>query len=293
MSDVVNNASGARIFDRGYRRYEGERKGVQGAFFTLYLATLQRILGLRRGAKAKILPVIVIAISYLPAIVFIGLAAFFKNKLNAGIPDYFKYYGTIITAILLFVAFVSPEAICPDRRYRILGVYLASPLSRLSYVLSKLAAVFTVLCMVTIGPVLLLAIARTLLDSGPALKDLPVLLLRIIGAGAGLSLFYGALSLAISSLTDRKGFASAGFILLAIVTEIVGQILGHPKQFEPRGIGSLVSITFTPSAFTEQVYGKSNVTNIGFLPVAGAMVAMIAASLAVLIYRYRSLEVTR
>jgi ABC-2 type transport system permease protein len=293
MSDTVSNASGARIFDRGYRRYDGERKGVRGAFFTLYLATLQRILGLRRGAKAKILPVLVIAISYLPAIVFIGLAAFFKNQLNEGIPDYFEYYGFVITAILLFVAFVSPEAVCPDRRYKILGVYLASPLSRLSYVLSKLAAVFTVLCLVTVGPVLLLAVARTLLDAGPSLKDLPILILRILGAGAGLSFFFATLSLAVSSLTDRKGFASAGFILLTIVTEIIGAVVGRNPGSRTLSEGVLLSTTTTPSIFAQQVYGRSRIADFGILPVFAAMLAMMAISLGVLVYRYRSLEVTR
>jgi ABC-2 type transport system ATP-binding protein len=171
----------ARIFDRGYRRYEGERKGVRGAFFTLYLATLQRILGLRRGAKAKILPVLTIGIAYLPAIVVIGISVMFPKRLDRILPDYYEYYGTVITAILLFVAFVAPEALCPDRRYKILGVYLSSPLSRLSYVVAKFAAVFTVLCGVTLGPVLLLVLGKSFLDAGPALVDLPVLLLRVLG----------------------------------------------------------------------------------------------------------------
>lgn len=214
----------ARIFDRGYRRYDGERKGVRGAFLTLYLATLQRILGLRRGAKAKILPVLTIAIAYLPAIVVIGVSVMFPRRLDRVLPDYHEYYGTVITAILLFVAFVAPEALCPDRRYKILGVYLASPLSRLSYVVAKFAAVFTVLCAVTLGPVLLLAIAKAFLDVGPALVDFPILLLRIFGAGIALSAFFSAVSLAIASMTDRKGFASAGFVLLTIVTQVVGEV---------------------------------------------------------------------
>ena len=179
----------ARIFDRGYRRYDGERRGVRGAFFTLYLATLQRILGLRRGAKAKILPVLTIGIAYLPAIVVIGISVMFPKRLDRILPDYYEYYGTVITAILLFVAFVAPEALCPDRRYKILGVYLSSPLSRLSYVVAKFAAVFTVLCAVTLGPVLLLLIGKSFLDAGPAFVDVPVLLLRIFGAGIALSAF--------------------------------------------------------------------------------------------------------
>ncbi len=284
----------ARIFDRGYRRYDGERKGVSGAFFTLYLATLQRILGLRRGAKAKILPVMSIAIAYLPTIVFIGIAALFKNKLNNGLPDYHEYYGTIIAAISLFVAFVAPEALCPDRRHRVLGIYLSSPLSRLSYVAAKLAAVFTVLCMVTIGPVLLLAVARTLLDAGPSLADLPVLLLRIVFTGAAIALFFSAISLAISSFTDRKAFASAGFILVSIVSQVVGAILGTAAHGNGRlGVGALVSTSLAPGIFAEQVYGKATIANFGLLPTIVVFGGVTAACLAILVIRFRQLEVTR
>ncbi len=283
----------ARIFDRGYRRYDGERKGVSGAFFTLYLATLQRILGLRRGAKAKILPVMSIAIAYLPTIVFIGIAALFKNKLNDGLPDYHEYYGTIIAAISLFVAFVAPEALCPDRRHRVLGIYLSSPLSRLSYVVAKLAAVFTVLCMVTIGPVLLLAVARTLLDSGPSLADLPVLLLRIVFTGAAVALFFSAISLAISSFTDRKAFASAGFILVSIVSQAVGAILGSARDFGRLRPGALISTSIAPGVFAEQVFGKASIAGFGLLPTVLVFGGIITACLTILVVRFRQLEVTR
>jgi ABC-2 type transport system permease protein len=287
------DATEARIFDRGYRRYEGERKGVGGAVFTLYLATLQRILGLRRGAKAKILPVISIAIAYLPSIVFIGIGALFKNRLDDGLPDYHEYYGTITAAILLFVAFVAPEALCPDRRDKILGIYLASPLSRLSYVIAKLAAVFTVLCMVTIGPVLLLAIARTLLDAGPSLSDLPVLLLRIVFTGVGVALFFSALSLAISSFTDRKAFASAGFILVSIVAEAIGGILGRDLARGGLRPGALIAPSIAPRIFAEHVYGKSTLASFGLLPTLLFFAGVIGVCLAILVVRFRRLEVTR
>jgi ABC-2 type transport system permease protein len=287
----------ARIFDRGYRRYEGERRGVRGAFFTLYLATLQRILGLRRGAKAKILPVLTIGIAYLPAIVVIGISVMFPKRLDRILPDYFEYYGTVITAILLFVAFVAPEALCPDRRYKILGVYLSSPLSRLSYVVAKFAAVFTVLCAVTLGPVVLLVIGKLFLDVGPAMVDLPVLLLRVFGAGIALSAFFSAVSLAIASMTDRKGFASAGFVLLTVVTQVIGRVLGgggSGRRFGPQSSGILVSVVRTPGILAEQIYGKTvERIDFGLVPTVLVFFAMLSLALGVLVLRYRELEVTR
>ena len=282
----------AQIFDRGYRRYEGERKSVRGSVFTLYLASLQRVLGLRRGAKAKAIPVLTIAISYLPAIAFVGMASLLPDKLRGSIPDYNEYYGFVVSAILLFVAFVAPEVLCPDRRYKILGVYLASPLTRRSYVLAKLASVLTVLAAVTIGPPLLLAIARTLLDSGPALKDLPVLLLRIIASGAALSLYYGTLALAVSAFTSRKGFASAGFVLITVVSGAIGGVLGSNVNDQVR-TGALASITFAPFELVQRIYGARATVHASTLLVAGIVIVTIVLSLVVLFDRYHRLEVTR
>ena len=40
-------------------------------------------------------------------------------------------------AVLVFVAFVAPEVLCPDRRTGMLGLYLASPLTRDTYLVGK------------------------------------------------------------------------------------------------------------------------------------------------------------
>ena len=290
---VSASSADARIFDRGYRRYDGERRSANGAVFTLYLATLQRILGIRRGAKAKVLPVLVIAISYLPAIAFIGIASLFPKALLDNLPGYHKYYGYVIAAILLFVSFVTPEALCPDRRYRILGVYLASPLTRFTYVVAKLGAVLTVLAMVTVGPPLLLVIARSLLDAGPAMKDLPALVGRILLSGSVMSLFYGSLALAVASFTSRKGFASAGFVLLSIMTQAVGGILGdNPSGLRQHAAG-IISIVTGPFDLVQRIFGESPVTDASTGLLVAAMGATIAVSLGILVLAYRRLEVTR
>lgn len=293
-ADRVTASDGtARIFDRGYRSYTGERRPVRSAVFTLYLATFQRILGLRRGAKAKILPVLTIAISYLPAIAFIGIASLLPDALSDGIPGYHQYYGFVISAILLFVAFVAPEALCPDRRNKVLGVYFASPLTRGSYVAAKLGAVCTVLSIVTIGPPLLLAIARALLDQGPAISDLPLLLGRIVLSGAVLSLFFGSLSLAIASMTDRKGFASAGFVLLTIVSQGIGGVLGLDPDAPLLKVGGLASMNVAPFDLVQRIFGEAITVDASTFLVTAVVVGVITVSLGVLFQRYRRLEVTR
>ena len=69
----------AQIFERGYRRYDGERLGRAAAIRAVWAHAFQRILGMRRPVWAKILPILVVFISYVPAIVFVGIVAFAKN----------------------------------------------------------------------------------------------------------------------------------------------------------------------------------------------------------------------
>jgi ABC-2 type transport system permease protein len=290
---VSAEAGEARIFDRGYRRYDGERKSASGAVYTLYLATLQRVLGIRRGAKAKILPILVIAISFLPAVAFVGIAALFPKELHSNLPGYERYYGYIIAAILLFASFVTPEALCPDRRYKILGIYLASPLNRFTYVLAKFGAVVTVLSIVTIGPPLLLLIARSLLDTGPAGKDFPLVFGRIVFSGIVMALFYASLSLAISSLTSRKGFASAGIVLTSLMSQVIGGILGD----NPSGLllrrPAIISIVTGPFDLVQRIFNKPTITEASTGLVASVIFGTILVSLTVLVLGYRRLEVTR
>ena len=161
-------------------------------------------------------------IAYLPAAIFVGVAALIPDQItNESTPSRSTptTSATISAAILLFVAVVGPEVLCTDRKNGMLGVYLASPLTRETYLLAKVLAVLPVLALVTIGPQLLLLIGRTLVDAGPdSVGDFLVLLVRAIVAGAVVSVLYTAISLAAASLTDRRRWrrpASSSLLLVS------------------------------------------------------------------------------
>ena len=122
----------ARILDRGYRRYDGPRRGIGGSITTLVVHSIQRALGLRRTVWAKVLPFGGALIAYLPAVVFVGVVALVPvDELEADyLPSYGDYYGFIITAIMVFVALVAPEVLCTDRRSGMLGKESAAPIAR-------------------------------------------------------------------------------------------------------------------------------------------------------------------
>ena len=253
----------ARIHESGYRPYDGERLGVGSAMSSLFVHALQRVLGLKRRVGNKILPVVTIALAYIPAIVFIGLAAFLTEDLirEEILPDYFEYYGFVTLAILLFTAFVAPEVLCTDRRTGMLSLYLASPLTRDTYLLAKAASVLTVLWTVTLGPLLLLLIAYTFEGAGPgSVEDFLVLLGRILLAGITVALLWTALSMAISSVTSRKAFASAAIIISIIASGIVVEILagGDPEDLGwPDWLG-IFDLFGLPFELSTRIFGEVN-----------------------------------
>lgn len=297
MSDARQSAD-ARILERGYRRYTGRRQGQAHAVRSVIAYTLRRILGLRRPARAKVLPLLSIVFAYLPATVFVGIIALFgrfggRQQARQIIPDYGDYYGFIISAIVLFVAFVAPEALCPDRRSRVLSLYLASPLTRFTYLLAKATAIAVVITFVTVGPLLLLLAGLMLQGSGP---DGPVevmgVLVHIVASGLFLAALYTCVSMAIASLTDRRAVAAAAtlFVIVgsAVVTSILVEGLGAP------GNVAALNLSGGPLDLVRRIYGEPGVlTDADTWVLAAGLGAWTMAGGAIAVVRYQRLQVTR
>ena len=297
MSDSV--AGQARILEGGYRRYDGVRTGSRGAMRSVAVHTMQRALGLRRAGRYKLLPVIAAVLAYVPAIVYAGLAAilpasFFLDQQI--LPTYAEYYFFITAAIVVFTAFVAPEVLCTDRRTGMLGLYLASPLTRLTYLLSKAAAVMGTLAIVTLGPPLFLLIAYVLEGSGPdGPADVALFVLRIVAAGALLSAFFGSLSMAVSSITDRKAAASAAIVIVLLLSAVVTTSL--VAQADASRYLLLANLFGLPFEAVIRIFGETTqdiyYTQLDSTPVVAAAVGWSVLFTAVVGLRYRALEVTR
>ena len=287
--------SDARILDRGYRRYDGPRLGARGAVGSLARQSALRALGLRRTFWAKVFPLLSAVIAYLPATVFVGLAALFPDELldpDAVIPGYGEYYSFITAAIVVFVALVGPEVLCPDRRDGMLGLYLASPLTRDTYLLAKALAVVPVIGIVTVGPPLLLLVGRTFADAGPETPlDFLSVLLRVVVSGFAISAAYTAISLAAASLTDRRAVASAGVILLLLVSSVASGVLvdlgGDDRLL-------LLNLFLLPFELVQRIYGELGTQpQLSTAELVAANVAWTVGAGVLVRERYRRLQVTR
>jgi len=266
--------------------------------------SVQRVLGLKRTFWNKILPWGAIFIAYVPAIAFVGIAALLKERferngvdINQVIPTYPEFYLYVWAAILVFAALAVPEILCTDRRSGLLGLYLASPLDRDTYLLAKAAAVAFVLSLVTLGPPLFMLIARTVAGAGPAdFAAFLGVLWRVVVGGIIVAALPGALSLAIASTTTRRAAASAAFVVVMIGSGVVGETLvnagSSPALF-------VVNLPYLPMELVGRLYGRPA----GFISASAtntSTASMVVAYLVITIgcaifvrFRYQRIQVSR
>ena len=285
----------ARIHDRGYLAYDGPRHDSHRAMVNLSYHTIQRVLGLKRSNWQKVLPGISLLIAFIPAIVFIGIAAFLPRGEELGLDSTANYYEFITGALFLFAAFVAPEAVCTDRRSGMLGLYLASPLSRDTYLAAKFAAVAAVLSTMTLGPPLLMLIAYTLADSGPdGVTGWLAELARILAAGAALAVFWTALSLAVSSLTTRRSLASVGIFVGLLASSAVGDGLAEGADLGDSY--ALLNLVGLPFEAVFRIFGETNaegppIGDVDTWAIFATLVGLIVAFGAFARWRYQRIEV--
>jgi ABC-2 type transport system permease protein len=270
---------GARIFDVGYRAYDGPRKAPAWALVTVWRHTVQRVLGLHRPFRHKVLPGIALLIAYLPAVVFVGISAYLPalRVLNEILPSYGEYVGIITMALALFASLVAPEALCTDRRSGMLDLYLAGPLDVKRYLAAKWAAVVAVMSVMTIGPQLFLLVSYTVVGGGPSLGGAPLLLLRIVVSGIGVALFYTAVAMGVSSLTTRRAVAAVATVLVLLIPPIaVGVAVESSGAPDQLALG-------TPGVATEyafRVFGETRDPAGDEPPIARVSTGLVLAGLA-------------
>ena len=285
----------AQLFDLGYRGYDGARERPARAILTLAVFTMRRVLGLGRGARHKVLPAITLAIAYLPALVSVAVAAIVDVIEPDDLISYGDYMFFIGSALALFAALVAPEALCPDRRTGMLGLYLAGPLDRNRYLLAKAIGVVARHAPDHRRPAALHARSRSCSPaSARRAGDTPKLLLHILAAGIATALLYASLSMAVSSFTTRRAAAAVG-VVLALVraasasSEPAIESTGAPNELD------LFSFPFVAADLAYRIFGEQPDDNapveaLSTWVVVGGLGAAIVAGSFVCWFRYRRIE---
>lgn len=290
--------SDAQIFDRGYRRYDGPRTGLPGAIRSLVIHSMRQALGLNRSAKFKVIPVLIIVSSYLPAIVFVGVTALFSGAIDASdLPSYAGYYGYVVAALYLFAGFIAPQLLCNDRRTGMLGVYLASPLNRGAYLVGKALAVLALLLIVTLGPPLLMLIAFSLQNVGPdGFVEWIEIFSKVVLSSLVIGVLYAAVGMAIAATTDRWIVATATILAAMPGSAIVTDLLADPNAGDISPHLRLLNIPNLPRDLIFRIYGERPLWSVLENPTWSLWAAWafwVGVSVAFVWWQYRRLLVRR
>ncbi len=253
-----------RVFDLGFRRYEGPREGRSRAMLAVYRDGLRAAMGLGRGGRAKIVPWLFIGASLIPAIVLALVAGAvdrlaFDFDAAADLPSYGDYYAIASIVLLVFAAAVGPELFCPDRRNGTISLYLVRPLRATDYAVSRWAALVTVMTAVAWLPQVILMTGLVLGANDPAgyLGDNWLDAPRFLLAGAALAVYVATLATLVASFTTRRAYAAAFLVGLFVVsTAVIGSVTDVLDLRTARWL-ALLSMRDIPLFLNDLIFGGS------------------------------------
>ena len=88
------------VFDLGYQHYKGPREGRMRARKALWMNGVRTALGLGRGSRAKILPVLLFVTAMIPALVLTLVAS--QSGPGSDVPGHSDYYQIVSIILFLF-----------------------------------------------------------------------------------------------------------------------------------------------------------------------------------------------
>ncbi len=223
---MASDQRAGEVFDLGYQRYDGPREGRSRARKAMYWNGLRTVLGVGRGAKAKILPLLLFISAMIPALVFVIILSFAGEAADFR-PGPGDYYDIISLLLFIFGAIMAPELLSPDRKERVLDLYLVRPISSSDYAFTRVAAFFTiVLALAYSGQIVLqVGLVLTASDALEYIKDNWLDVPRFLAAGVLVAAFITIVPMAVSAFTSRRAYASAFVIGLFMVTWIMSNAL--------------------------------------------------------------------
>lgn len=295
---TVAGATTGRVYDRGYRPYEGALGGRPAARAALWRASVRRALGIRRSWVQKLFPWLLLAVATVPAMVNVGVA-YVTRGTTADIEfiTYREYVG-VSTALLLFVGLTAPDVVCPDRRNRVLALLFARPLTGVDYVVAKVGAIATIVFAFGLIPQVVLFVGQMLVSDGTLdyLADHAAVLWQVPVAVALLALYYASFAVAVASFTTRRIVAAAGLLLTLLVSSAVPAVLTGPGEGDTTAWAA-VDLLATPLFLRDLVFRGEIVEGAGLAGVehgpalaVTVYVAVVTASFVALFWRHRWVE---
>ncbi|MDH3259586.1 MAG: hypothetical protein OEM81_04850 [Acidimicrobiia bacterium] len=301
---MTDRPAEAVIVDRGYRHFEGIRKGRRGAIGAVVRDGLRRVLGLRRKGRRKILPwslitMALISVAVLSALHYAANRVGVTDLVADELPHHREYFEFISRVALLFIALATPELLVPDREQGVLAVYLSRPLRTIDYLAAKATALGILILGFFLIPQtifhLLLGLfspdgfTTYMLDHIDVLWQVPATsLIYFVG--------YASIALIIATLIPRVGFAAGIFLGVMIMFNALSGFFVEFADFAGSEYGALLAFESHPHLIRDWIFGASTsgypMTRAGFEPWVAlvTIVAIAAVAVGMAWNRYRRLS---
>lgn len=216
------------IHDQSYQHWDGSLKSHTFRWWVIAKEGLKIIL------KRKIFIIFVMAPPFMYLVFKGGMIyldtifpilsineKFFNDFFSSMIPVPWTFFF-----ITLICVFGGSGLIANDLRNNVLQLYLSKPLTRIDYIIGKLAIIMLLLGFVTVFPGVVLFIESVLLsDNLDFLKEKQWILGSILSYSLLLTLIPGLVILMLSSLTKSNRYAAIGFAVISLFTPVIYQIL--------------------------------------------------------------------
>jgi ABC-2 type transport system permease protein len=213
------------IHDQGYRRYGGARNAQGRTWWVIARSGL-----LERLRERKFIGLLIA--SWLPFLVYAVLTYLSANygQVVSAVRMTPETFGQFFAWQALFVFFITiyvgSGLIANDRRANALQIYLSKPLTRVEYIVGKLATLVVLLVGVTWLPAMLLLLLQTLFAGNTTFVRENLFLLPAITLYAAAHVFVAAfVMLALSSLSKSRRFVAIMYAGLFLFTTPMYQAL--------------------------------------------------------------------
>ncbi len=283
------------IRDLGYKRYEGRRLPHGSRYQVLIRHTLARAWALKRIKVTLIMslfPMVICGVVLYFKIKAQQMAGAMGNSLPLGDPGdvvfYCVFWCQIWFAFDLSTLIAAP-AIAEDSRTGAFQFYFARPVTRVHYMIGKIAPAGILVLLITAGPGLLLSFLRLgLVQNGSqALEQLPLVLKTLIYApllAASLSL----IPVALGSLGRRSGTVQGIWAAVFFLPWILGESLAAALEIPYL---TLISIPTNLRLIGEHLYGLTPSAAIEWYYPVCVMVGWLSGATWLVFWRLRRVEV--
>lgn len=289
------------VYDLGYQPFDGERRGRSGARITIWADGLRRMLGLRRKARRKILPWILVAMALIPPIVAVGISFLVPADIAAEIDlasqnaDFFQLAGTIT---LLFTALSAPELLIPDRRDGVLSMLSSRPLNSDDYLFARFASLLTIIGTFLLMPQAVLFVGQAGSDNDGLFRGIinaADTLPKIFIVAAIYALAFVPLGFLVATFSERKAIAASIYLVLMIALSQIADAIVRNATFAGANWAVLTSPLDIADAANAKIFGNTSTGSLMSVadidPYIGVVALIVMAAVTTLVSgaRYRRL----